>query len=215
MKRQTRLIIIMVLLVIAIIAIAVPTYAVWSNGSDIGGAGTIVVNDLTYRYLVLDGVTSLGKHFYMTYDNGGFFKYNSEYNIYDEEVDLNATTFAYISVIGYTGTLGEYEDLVIPSTITWHEGESGAGTSHDDAPITHVNIQSPAAFPTLKGIKSVTIKATLTDIEGVSFSFWPKLTKVTFENLTSSDYSTLVSTGHVSTNAFLSDITITKEFKTA
>ena len=109
MNRKSRWILIIALLAIMIIAIAVPTFAIWSAGSGVGGNSEVdLVEDLTYRYLVLDGVTSAEKHFYMTYDMAGYYKYNADYNVYDEEVDTGATSFSYISVIGYTGTLGEY-----------------------------------------------------------------------------------------------------------
>lgn len=179
MNRKSRWIFIILLLVIVIIAIAVPTYAVWSGGSDVTATGQISFeNDLTYRYLVLDGITSAGKHYYMTYNDAGYFAYNSAYNIYDEEVDTATTSdFANIVVIGYTGTLGEYESLVIPDTITWKD-TNGTGSTHSSKAVTKVNMQSPTAFPSLRGIKSVVIGANVTAIEGVSFSFLPQLNKV-------------------------------------
>ena len=216
MKRETRLVLIIALLAITIIAIAVPTYALWSGGSDVGGTAEVdLLDDITYRYLVLDGVTSAGKHFYMTYNDAGYFTYNSSYNIYDEEVDTSATTFSYISVIGYTGSLGEFESLVIPDLISWKEGAGGDGQLHIGSQITRINMQSPAAFPSLKGIKSVTIGENVSKIEGVSFSFWPLLTDVYFKNMTSSEYSAAVLSGDVSANAFKSSGSITMHYSGA
>lgn len=212
MGRKSRWIFIIALLVIVIIAIAVPTYAVWSGGSDITATGEIDFDDdLTYRYIVFDGITSAGKHYYMTYNDAGYYSYNSSYNIYDEEVDTAYTgEFANIVAIGYTGTLGEYESLVIPDTITWKD-TNGTGSTHSAKAVTKVNMQAPTAFPSLRGIKSVVIGANVTAIEGVSFSFLPQLNKVYIKKGQSAA-STLWSAK--SADAFICVNTLTKYYYT-
>ena len=205
MNRKARLVFIFVLVAVVAIAIAIPTYAVWSGGADTTANGVIDNNDdMTYRYLVLDGITSQGKHYYMTYNDAGYFEYNASYNIYDEEVDTSATALSSIGVIGYTGMLGEYEDLIIPDSITWKDSSS---TSHDAAEIDFVNMLSELEFPALRGIKSVVIGANVEEIQGVSFSFLPLLTEVKFK-MSLSDYNNLT----ISENAFISKNTITRKY---
>ena len=72
-------------------------------------------------------------------------------------------------------------------------------------------MQSPAAFPTLKGIKSVVIGANVTNIDGVSFSFMPMLSKVYFK-MSYSTYSALTSNVTISSNAFVGNDEITRYF---
>ena len=188
MKREWRLVIIIALLAIVIVAISVPTFAIWSDGSNVGGEVVVTLfDDITARYLVYDGVTSAGKHYYMTYNDAGYFEGNDSYNKsyqvggvwyskYDDEVDLTATAFSYVCAIGYTGSLGKYESLVIPDYITWHDSSDSDHRIY----VTKINMQSSAAFPSLKLIKSVVIGANINDIQGSSFSFMPQLEKVYF-----------------------------------
>ena len=182
MTRKGRWIFIIAMIAIISVAILVPTLAIWSDGSNVGGTAEVtLLDDITWRYLVLDGITSQGKHYYMTYNDAGYYEYNASYNIYDEEVDTSATSLADVAVIGYVGPLGEYESLVIPDSIPWKDSLGNAQANMHENDITIINMQSSAAFPSLKLIKSVVVPNTITHIEGVSFSFMPQLEAIYFK----------------------------------
>ena len=181
MTRKGRWIFIIAMIAIISVAILVPTLAIWSDGSNVGGTAEVtLLDDITWRYLVLDGITSQGKHYYMTYNDAGYYEYNASYNIYDEEVDTSATSLADVAVIGYVGPLGEYESLVIPDSIPWKDSLGNAQANMHENDITIINMQSSAAFPSLKLIKSVVVPNTIEVMQGISFSFMPQLEAVYF-----------------------------------
>ena len=204
MGRKGRLVFIIAMLAIIVIAISVPAFAIWSDGSNVGGAAAVTLfDDITSRYLVYDGVTSAGKHYYLTYNDAGYFEGNDSYNKsyqeggvwyskYDEEVDLTTTSLSYVSVIGYTGSLGQYESLVIPDSITWKDSLGSEQANMHNINVTHINMQSSAAFPSLKLIKSIVIPNTITNIDGVSFSFMPSLEALYFNFADLTEYASQV-----------------------
>ena len=77
-----------------------------------------------------------------------------------------------VKVIGYIGTLGQYEDLIIPSTITW----DGA----DDIQVKRIDIKMTEYKESMDLLAGVQIASSIDYIDGVSFTGAGNLIKVKF-----------------------------------
>ena len=77
-----------------------------------------------------------------------------------------------VKVIGYIGSLGQYENLVIPSTITWGELTLN---------VTEVDIKMTEYEEPMNLITGVEIPSSITAISGASFSGAYNLIKVYFK----------------------------------
>lgn len=183
-KKYTKIILIVVAVIVAVGATMGITYAVWSESgkTDFQG-GKIEVLNTTYKYLVLQ-LEKDGEERYLTFDkneNQWVFsaKYQAEYaplDLGESGVDNFDPMGATVAVIGYTNTnLGELESLEIPEKAT----VSLNGTTVELA-ITIINMQSPEMFPSLDLVTEVTIPASVTAINGTSFSFLDNLELVNF-----------------------------------
>ena len=80
-----------------------------------------------------------------------------------------------LKVVGYIGTLGQFEDLVIPSSISWNSNTLS---------VTTVDLKMTEYAEPLNLITSVVIPASVTRIDGASFSNANNLSKVYFNNTT-------------------------------
>lgn len=103
------------------------------------------------------------------------------------DVLLNAETMSGLTVvpqsaaaIGYTGTLGQYEPIVIPSQI-----ELTAGGSAFTVAVTAVDLMTPEEFPALDLIREIRIPASVPHdvadaVDPYSFKYCQNLQKVVY-----------------------------------
>ena len=205
MKGGTIRLLILILLIVAIIAIAAGSFALayWSGSpsQDIVDSDVITVDDdinATTKYLVFKPIGSYSDDYCFEYtDTYGWrlkYEYGDEYEFEGgstpagsryvvatssilSEISTNCTA---VSVIGYIGTLGQFEDLVIPSTITWFTNNTSGTTKTLN--VTTIDLKTPEYEDSLNLITSVVIPSSVTAINGVSFSGAGNLAKVYFDS---------------------------------
>jgi len=200
MKASMKLIIVIVS-IIAVISIAVGvTYAYWSGAPtlDITDSDSTEVDNsenATTKYLVFAPIPTTGTYsddycFEYTDANGWVLKeeYGTDYVLeggFHNAGSRNAASSSAITevngnisgvkVIGYIGTLGEFEDLIIPNTISWN------GSTRS---VTQIDLKMSEYNEPMQLITSVVIPASVTAINGVSFSGSNNLVNVYFNNVT-------------------------------
>lgn len=202
MKKTSTKLLIVYSLTIAIIVIAVTSTAVafWGGNPSINIEGqdspVITVSNTTYKYMI----------FQANYSEGNYYlKYSSENNafigfqLYSDEVvpTVDSTSFTSVSLIGYTGSMGEYEDLVVPASINWYI----SGTTKNLS-VTIINIKSAEYMESFSLIKSAVIPSSVSEILGTSFSGCPQLETVYIDSET---------VPKVTTNALIGTMTIKKK----
>jgi len=191
--RPTKTLILTISIVAALVIVATSfTLAFWGGNPSIDSNTANIdtgVNS-TYKYLVFapndSAYADLDYRLVWNEPTGKFVLY--EYDV-DENTSLlgNAVVITSVKVIGYTGTQGEYEDVIIPSTISY--GNSTLSVNTIDLNMTD--------YDALKLIKSIQIPVGITRIVGASFSGLENLSKVVF---TGRSYQGNL---QISTNAFI------------
>lgn len=209
--KLSRSALVLILLVVLVVLASGITYAVWSSENNSGKFNKTKVSQLagqTSKYLVIemyltnredtteiDESTIQEKMFYMSYkDNangastdGAFVlneTYGEEYGGIKSQVELQTINISDYSarIIGYTGSLGQFEIIEIPPVITafinneYYKG-SGSETGKNAIAIAEIAMQSPQEFPALNNIKQVRIPREI-PVKGVSFSYCANLQKV-------------------------------------
>lgn len=191
--RPTKTLILTISLVASLVIVATSfTLAFWGGNPSIDSntANIDTGANSTYKYLVFapndSAYADLDYRLVWNEATGKFVLY--EYDA-DENTSLlgNAVVISSVKVIGYTGTQGEYEDVIIPSTISY--GNSTLSVNTIDLNMTD--------YDALKAIKSIQIPVAITRIMGASFSGLENLSKVVF---TGRSYQSNL---QISTNAFI------------
>ena len=106
---------------------------------------------------------------------GGSNKAGSRASASAADISLLTTNIVNVTlkVVGYIGTLGQFEDLVIPSSISWNSQTLN---------VTTIDLKMTEYAESLNLITSVVIPSSVTSVQGVSFSNANNLTKVYFNN---------------------------------
>ena len=203
MKGGVIRLLVLMLLIAIIVAIAVGSFALayWSGSpsQEITGSDAAVVDNsenATTKYLVFEPIGFEEEYcFEYTDANGWVLKeeYGADYSFEDGEHEAGSRNVASSSavtsvsdsctavcVVGYYGALGQYEDLVIPSTIVWKVSAQTTKTLN----VTKINIKLSEYETPMNLITGVVIPASITNIDGVSFSGAQNLTKVYFDSTT-------------------------------
>lgn len=187
--RTFRITTLVVVCLLTLCAAAGMTFAIWAAGgstsSDIEGP-SVNVPDTTFRYLVLQIDCVVGTSdksekgiFYATWDpvSQSFQKddfYGERYaDAYDRIADaegLDVTAQGAV-VIGYTGTLGQYEPIVIPPNCTV------GGVSCE---IYGIDLMTPEEFPALDLPREFVIPATVRSVGADSFRYCASLERVSY-----------------------------------
>ncbi|MCR4875038.1 MAG: leucine-rich repeat domain-containing protein [Clostridia bacterium] len=197
-RRAIRLLILM-LLIVAITAIAAGTFALayWSGSPSqeiVDGDVAVVDNseNATTKYLVFEPIGTYSDDYCFEYvDGGGWvlkYEYGDDYayeggaheagsrNVANSSAisEVNTSCTA-VRVVGYIGALGQFENVVIPSTISWNSKTLN---------VTIIDIKMSEYLTSMNLITGVVIPASITAINGSSFSNANNLTKVYFNNTT-------------------------------
>lgn len=197
MKKAPVKIIFFFIALVGIVAIAASSFAfAYWNGApqqEVSGNDAAVVDNstnATSHYLVYAPVDSFAKDFCFEYtDANGWvlkYEYGSDYSFEGGQHPAgsrNAASAADIStvsasltalkVIGYIGTLGQFENLIIESSITWNS------VSY---PVTQVEIKMTEYKESMDLITGVEIPSSITAINGGSFTAAGNLSKVYFNS---------------------------------
>ena len=198
MKAQTKLIVL--ILMIALVAIVIAstfTLAYWSGGASVPIADTDAVDvdnseNATTKYLIFAPINSYATDYCFEYtDASGWllkYEYGADYILEGgsnkagsraaasaSDISAVSSTITGVKVIGYIGTLGQYEDLIIPSTISWNSQTLN---------VTKIELNMMEYEEPLNLITSVVIPSSVTSIDGVSFTNANNLSKVYFNNTT-------------------------------
>ncbi len=204
MKSGTIRLLVIMLLAIAISAIAVGSFALayWSGSpsQDINDGDVAVIDNsenATTKYLVFEPIGTYGNAYCFEYtdSNGWVLKeeYGSDYVLeggVHEAGARNAASSSAITevnalctavrVIGYYGALGQYENLVIPSTISWKVSAQTTKTLS----VTIIDLKMSEYEAPMNLITGVVIPSSITAINGSSFSNANNLEKVYFDSTT-------------------------------
>ena len=197
MKAQTKLIVL--ILMIALVAIAIAstfTLAYWSGGASVPIADTGAVDvdnseNATTKYLIFAPINNYATDYCFEYtDASGWllkYEYGADYVLEGgsnkagsraaasaSDISAVSSTITGVKAIGYIGTLGQYEDLIIPSTISWNSQTLN---------VTKIDLIT-TEYDSLDLITSVVIPSSVTSIDGVSFTNANNLSKVYFNNTT-------------------------------
>ncbi len=198
MRAQTKLIVLIVMIaLIAIIIASTFTLAYWSGGASVPVAGTDAVDvdnseNATTKYLVFAPLNSYSTNYCFEYTDvsgwrlkyeygedyileGGSNKAGSRAAASASEITAVSSNIIGVKVIGYIGTLGQYEDLIIPSSISWNSQTLN---------VTKIDLKMTEYAESLNLITSVVIPSSITSVDGVSFSNANNLSKVYFNNTT-------------------------------
>ena len=204
MKGRTLRLLVLVLLIVVIIGIAVGSFALayWSGSpsQDIIDSDVAVIDNsenATTKYLIFEPIGTYNDDYCFEYTdaNGWVLKeeYGSDYVLEGGAHEAGARNVASSSaiaevnnsctavrVIGYYGALGQYENLVIPSTITWKVSAQTTKTLN----VTVINLKMSEYEDPMNLITGVVIPSSITRIEDASFSNANNLAKVYFDNTT-------------------------------
>ena len=212
---QARLIILIIAIAgILVIGASSFALAYWSGSSEIdiidntgsGGsddrADVDNSDNVTSHYLILEPVgASIEENKYcFEYTDAGWvlkYQYGADY-IYEggahEAGERNAATsdistvnsnMTSVKVIGYIGTLGQYEKVVVPDYISWNSSNRN---------ITLINLKM-SEYPAINLIKDIEITGNVTEIAGISFSGCTALENVYFKRSTLPTIGTYCFTG--------------------
>ena len=195
--RSTKALVLTISLVVALVIVATSfTLAFWGGNPSVEDNTAVIDGSVnsTYKYLVFAPNDSVYSEDYKlrwddTTQKFKLYEYDDDTYDYDSQGSLigNAVTITSVRVIGYTGTQGEYENLIIPSTINYGNSQITVNKIQLDMQI----------YDALKLIKTVQIPLSVTNIEGNSFSGLENLSKVVF--LGRANQGTL----QISENAFI------------
>ena len=177
--------------------------AYWAGAPQLdlkGNDATTVNNDInaTSKYLVLAPNGTYDDDYCFEYtDEYGWvlkYEYGSDYvlnggahkagsrNAVDGTTQAGAAIFTAVAtgvasngvkVIGYTGTLGQYEDLIILDSISWN--------GNNNIEVNKIDIKMTEYKETMDLLTGVEIPSTIDSIDGSSFSGAGNLVKVTFK----------------------------------
>ena len=86
-----------------------------------------------------------------------------------------------VKVIGYIGSLGQYEDLIIPTSITWN------GSTY---PVNAIEIKMSEYKEPMDLLTGVEIPSSIHVIKGASFSGAGNLVRVTFKGINTTTITT-------------------------
>ncbi len=187
------------LLIVAVVTIAVSSFALayWSGSpvQDIADTDAVVVDNsenATTKYLIFEPIGTYSDDYCFEYvDGSGWllkYEYGEDYsyeggahdagsrNVADSSgiSEVNASCTA-VQVVGYIGALGQFENVIIPSTISWNNKTLN---------VTIIDIKMSEYLTSMNLITGVIIPASITAINGVSFSGANNLSKVYFNHTT-------------------------------
>ena len=195
MKSTPTKLLILILALAVIIAIGAGSFALayWSGSPELDieqdDSATIDNDDdATFKYLIFAPISDLTTDYCFEYTdatgwvlkyeygndyviNGGAHKAGARVEASASAADKTAIKTNGVRVIGYIGTLGQYEDLIIPSTISW----DGANVE-----VKKINIKMTEYKESMDLITGVIIPSSITHIDGASFSGAGNLIKVKF-----------------------------------
>ena len=199
MKGSPIKLIILLVSIVAIIAIGAGSFALayWSGSpiQEISGSDAATVDNsenATTKYLIFAPISDLSDDYCFEYtDANGWvlkFEYGNDYVLEGGANQAGSRASAEnsisnadkatlkengVKVIGYIGTLGQFENLVIPSTITWDSSTIN---------VTKIDIKMTEYKESMDLITGVEIPSSISSIDGASFSGAGNLTKVYFNN---------------------------------
>ena len=204
MKSRTIRLLVLILLIVVISAIAVGSFALayWSGSptQDIIDGDVAVVDNsenATTKYLIFEPIGVFGDDYCFEYtDLDGWVlkeEYGADYvleggaheagfrNAADSSAinTVNSSCTA-VRVVGYIGSLGQYENLVIPSSITWKVSAQTTKTLS----VTIIDLKMSEYEASMNLITGVMIPASITAINGSSFTNANNLIKVYFDSTT-------------------------------
>ena len=134
----------------------------------VDGTGWVLKYEYGDDYVINGGANQAGSRAALDAED------EDEAAIIDEIEDaLSVVNHNKVKVVGYIGTLGQFENLVIPSSITW-------GSLTLD--VTKIDIKMTEYKESMDLITGVEIPSSVTSIDGASFSGAGNLTKVYFNN---------------------------------
>ena len=185
MKKTGTKLIILYTLTIAIIVIAITSVSIafWGGNpsKSVDGLNSPTINgeNTTYKYLIFKAIYSEGDYYLKYSDSSKKFE---GYDLYGEGLPSGITkeSFSTVSLYGYVGALGEYEDLVIPKQIVWKISSE----ENKDLSVTEIDIATADFLESLSLIKSVVIPDSVKNIRNSSFTACPQLTIVYFDSTT-------------------------------
>lgn len=178
---RTRMIVITLVTVVAVIAAAGVSLAVWIGGDGEGASFDLEVigwYDPSVRYLRYTATGAGGEELSIVYDDAEecFVATTTDGSRYD-----GALIDGGVTAVGYYGII---EELLIPSAIvvrseTGTAFEGGYATQIDVVAVDMPNIQQEGG-EALGLVTELTVGANVADISAHSFSYMNALTKVTF-----------------------------------
>ena len=199
MSRRAVRVLILMILIVAIVAIAVGSFALayWSGSpsQDIAETDVVVVDNsenATTKYLIFEPIGTYSDDYCFEYvDGSGWvlkYEYGDDYSHEGGAHDAGSrnaanssaisevnTSCVAVQVVGYIGTLGQFENVVIPSTISWNNKTLN---------VTLIDIKMSEYLTPMNLITGVIIPTSITAINGVSFSGANNLSKVYFNHTT-------------------------------
>ena len=168
--------------IIVLVVASVTAYAFWGGNPsltipDENSANIDNTTNVTYKYMVFapNGTYTKDYRLFFDEDTQKFKLYEISTDGSSKGLSSDIITYTNVALIGYIGSLGEYEKAIIPESIT--VGDSSFS-------VTKINLYM-TEYDDLKNITKVSVPSAVTSIEGASFSGCGNLSEVYFENETS------------------------------
>ncbi len=167
--------------IIVLVVASVTAYAFWGGNPsltipDENGANIDNKTNATYKYMVFapNGEYTKDYRLFFDEDTQKFKLYEMSSDGSTKSLSSDTITYTNVALIGYIGTLGEYEKAVIPESIQ---------IGQNSISVTKISLLM-TDYDDLKNITKVSVPNSVTSIEGASFSGCGNLSEVYFENET-------------------------------
>ena len=195
MKGAQAKLLILIIAIAGIVIIAASSFALayWAGSSeiDINNTDSAEVDNsdnVTSHYLILEpvGANIEENKYCFEYTDSRWvlkYQYGSDYtweggsheagerNAATSDISSVSTNMTSVKVIGFIGTLGQYEKVIVPDYINWNSANRN---------ITLINLKM-SEYPSINLIKNIEITGNVTEIAGISFAGCTNLENVYFK----------------------------------